>query len=637
MTKRILIFCFAIGFPFLLSAQVCTGRLGSPTATFNFGSQNIPSNISSNTSYQISAGCPGKGQYSMQSLVFSCAAGDWHTLVADHTSGDVNGIFMLVNAAPIPSDLFSGTADLACDNTNYEFSFWVANMVKAGTCTEPDPNFEFTVESLSGSLLASGTSGTIPQTNSPSWVKVGGLFRASPGVTKIRFTIKTKTAGGCGNAFALDDIELAPCGPDMTVSIGTAGATSINLCIASQQAIPIQATYTNSYTNPRLQWQVFSEGATNWADIPGATATTYLRPPSLTGTYLYRLSMAEGNNISSVSCRVYSSPIIVSVQSSPNIQVTNYVYGCFGSEVVLQVAGGTSYSWSGPNGFASNLPLVSIPHVQYSHAGKYKVTAFTTNGCSGTDSMNLVIYPAATIAVGPGVSICEGTSTTLNAAGGLRFRWWPAETLSNDTVANPVARPKDSTLYHVSVTNQYGCSDTGSIVVNVWKKPKANAGPDKKIPLGGNTQLNGKITGSALDYFWTPTNAMTGVSTLTPTVNPTIRTVYTLHAVSKEGCGTSTDDVEVQPFDKVIIPNAFSPNNDGVNDTWFIEPLYIFQDCKVEVYNRFGALVYRSNGYGTPWNGTKNGQPLPTGTYYYFIDIKIPGKLPYTGSVTILR
>ena len=105
MMKRILIFCLTIGSPFLLSAQMCTGRLGTPTATINFGSQNIPSNISSNTSYQLSAGCPSKGQYSLQSLIFNCASGDWHTLVADHTSGDVNGMFMLVNAAPVPSDL----------------------------------------------------------------------------------------------------------------------------------------------------------------------------------------------------------------------------------------------------------------------------------------------------------------------------------------------------------------------------------------------------------------------------------------------------------------------------------------------------------------------------------------------------
>src|SRR5207342_2814945 len=124
--------------------------------------------------------------------------------------------------------------------------------------------------------------------------------------------------------------------------------------------------------------------------------------------------------------------------------------------------------------------------------------------------------------------------------------------------------------------------------------------------------------------FWTPLDFMTASTSLRPVVSPPATTTYTLHATSREGCGSTSDEVKVVVYDKVIIPNAFSPNNDGINDTWFIEPLYLFPECKVEVYNRYGEVVYKSNGYDNPWDGRKNGHPLPTGVYYYIIDLKNP-------------
>ncbi len=83
-----------------------------------------------------------------------------------------------------------------------------------------------------------------------------------------------------------------------------------------------------------------------------------------------------------------------------------------------------------------------------------------------------------------------------------------------------------------------------------------------------------------------------------------------------------TDDVFIRVFKKVIIPNAFSPNNDGINDTWKIEALETYPESNVSVFNRYGQVVYHSTGYNKPWDGKLNGIPLPVGTYYYKIDLK---------------
>jgi gliding motility-associated-like protein len=87
---------------------------------------------------------------------------------------------------------------------------------------------------------------------------------------------------------------------------------------------------------------------------------------------------------------------------------------------------------------------------------------------------------------------------------------------------------------------------------------------------------------------------------------------------------------------KIVIPNAFTPNGDGINDFWDIQALVDFPDCRVSVYNRYGGLVYQSRGYPKPWDGTYNGSPLPTGTYYYVINPQ-SGVQQVAGPVTIIR
>jgi gliding motility-associated-like protein len=84
------------------------------------------------------------------------------------------------------------------------------------------------------------------------------------------------------------------------------------------------------------------------------------------------------------------------------------------------------------------------------------------------------------------------------------------------------------------------------------------------------------------------------------------------------------------------IPNAFSPNGDGINDLWLIPTLQTYSNCRVEIYNRYGQPVFESSGYSKPWDGTFKGNPLPTGTYYFIIDAK-NGNKPYTGYVALIK
>jgi gliding motility-associated-like protein len=166
--------------------------------------------------------------------------------------------------------------------------------------------------------------------------------------------------------------------------------------------------------------------------------------------------------------------------------------------------------------------------------------------------------------------------------------------------------------------------------------PTANAGPDVAIIKGQSVKLQGDAGGTSINILWSPAIGINNPKIESPVVSPTENTVYTLMVESTQGCGTASDDVVVKVFAELKIPNAFSPNGDGINDTWRIEALAVYPKSVVRIFDRYGLQVYSSTGYNTPWDGRKNGKPVPVGIYYYLIDTK-NGVDEFKGSVTVIR
>ena len=87
----------------------------------------------------------------------------------------------------------------------------------------------------------------------------------------------------------------------------------------------------------------------------------------------------------------------------------------------------------------------------------------------------------------------------------------------------------------------------------------------------------------------------------------------------------------------VIIPNTFTPNSDGTNDVWVIKDLQYYPGCTVEIFNRYGQHLYHSLGYSRAWDGIYNSRPLPSGTYYYIINLNDGTAARLSGYVAILK
>ncbi|NNU33475.1 gliding motility-associated C-terminal domain-containing protein [Mucilaginibacter sp. S1162] len=147
--------------------------------------------------------------------------------------------------------------------------------------------------------------------------------------------------------------------------------------------------------------------------------------------------------------------------------------------------------------------------------------------------------------------------------------------------------------------------------------------------------MNASATGDSLKYQWSPAIGLSSTTILDPVITVTKDITYTLTVTNNKGCSVS-DNVNIKALLDPVVPNTFTPNNDGINDKWDIKYLDSFSSCTVDVFNRNGQKVFSSIGYKTAWDGQSNNSNLPFGVYYYIIDLK-NGRKPVKGYVTIIR
>ena len=201
---------------------------------------------------------------------------------------------------------------------------------------------------------------------------------------------------------------------------------------------------------------------------------------------------------------------------------------------------------------------------------------------------------------------------------------------------NPGSANAGTHTIRYTFTGANNCTNFIEQTIAVNPTPNANAGPDKVVLEGGVVQLTPAMNaGFPVTYTWTPPAGLDNPNAPDPLASPADDVTYTLKVTSDKGCNTS-DQVSVKVLKKPAIPNIFSPNGDGIHDKWVISFLETYPGCTVEVYNRYGQLIYRSVGYTNPWDGTIKGKPVPVGTYYYIVDPK-NGRQKQAGYVDIVR
>ncbi len=632
--------CLLFALPYNAGAQLCAGSLGDPVVNQRFDGP-VPAG---STIYKQGFDCPEPGEYFLTNFKFGCGDKTWQIVAGDHTrliTSTTTSNLMLINASSTFGTVFKQTVSGLCANITYQFSAFVANEMKDNACGGRPvlPNLTFTATSDRGDLLGTYNTDDIRVEGAINWRQFGFFFTMPPGVSSITLEITSQGLNGCGGVFAIDDITLKPCGTKVGVTLDGDTLFAKDVCQGYTNPFILKASYLG-FNNPKTIWQNSIDKGLTWNDIEGANTDTYQVPKIDSGIVLYRIIVAEAANFNSPKCRVASNPVWIGVHTAPPHQAPISGSACFNKNFALPAIPGTlHYLWEGPGGYRSEDINAVVPSIQYSDTGYYTAKVITDFGCYTVDSVYVTVSPSATVTVTRKFDICAGQSVQMDASGGGSYKWTPAAGLSAYNIPNPTARPTDSAEYQVLITNEYGCKDSATVAINIYRKTVIDAGPDKYMLMGDTASLTASIKGTGLSYYWTPDMYLSDSRVLNPKINPPEDITYTLHVTSSAGCGSGIDEVKVFLYNGLYIPNAFTPNGDGVNDVFRVIPLENFKLTRLSIYNRWGKIVFNTSTPGAAWDGRYNGAPQPTGTYIYYVEMK-PAKgntITRKGSILLIR
>lgn len=369
------------------SAQLCTGSLGDPAVniTFGAGSNTDPALYTPTNSYTyVGTTCPSDGSFTLTASSPSCFNNAWHPLTADHT-GDRQGNFMLINASFQPSDFFLGRVSGLCPNTTYEFAAWIINVLRSSTGIRPDVTFS--IETSGGTVLKTYNTGSIAVTASPTWQQYGFYFTTPANAGEIVLRMTNNAPGGLGNDLALDDITFRPCGPRVDAEIVGADDAA-DVCAGDGRRFTFSATVAADYQDPVFQWQVSTDTAKTWTNLPGATAALYERPPTAAGTYHYRLQVVEASVSAFAACRIASNLVVVRVHPNPVVDAGPDRVLLKGSWISL---GGKAegedlaLAWTPEDGLTN--PGIAAPRASPAADTRYTLRATSAAGCTSRDEV----------------------------------------------------------------------------------------------------------------------------------------------------------------------------------------------------------------------------------------------------------
>jgi gliding motility-associated-like protein len=590
--------------------------------------------------------CPPEGSYTIlrRIPVLNCFNNEWIPLSHDNNTSFDYGMMMIVNNNSSTKNrlVYCDTVTKPlCAGEIYDFSVAIINLdpVEVVCASGADfPVFELRLEDETGKLIIKDTTRPGIRYASPTFgykfTDFGMNFIMPGGVNKLILKLTLlHSIYWCGEDFAVDDFLIRPLGPAVAIGFKDEPVTTIvkSVCFQDNKTITLTGNMDVYYPNPSVQWQKSVDKGINWTDIPGATSTTYSSVFSTPDTIYFRLSGADKSNIVNPNCRVISNVIKVNVDNLPSdYSISSNSPVCSGQELKFTAKGGASYIWSGPNGFYDNISYPHIYHSSLKDSGMYYVDVFSLGGCRIKDSIYAKII-GTDVHVGPDTSICKGNSVQLNASKAAKYDWSPSIGLSNATVNNPVAKPGETTVYTVQVTDKDGCSDTGKVTVIILNKKEVKADISSNSflchPLD-SLYFTSKSLGDIAKWNWDFGNGNTSFLEQPPFqhYNITIdRRSFSvrLTIIDTAGCSdTAYHKLTVVDNCYIAVPSAFTPNNDGLNDYLYPLNAYKATNLLFKVYNKYGKLIFETKDWLKKWDGKLAGIDQESDLYIWTLDYK---------------
>jgi len=381
----------------------------------------------------------------------------------------------------------------------------------------------------------------------------------------------------------------------------------------------------------------------------GNGATSTLREPrhvfAITGTYTVTLVATHANGCrDTATAQVTAHPL---PQSAFTLSAQQSCVSPATVRAVNNSQGASAYAWDFGNGQVSTL---AAPDITFATPGSYTIslTAVNVFGCTSTSSAVFTVHPTPVADFDRNLrEVCAGSpiAFTHSSANSGSFRWWFGDGGSS-TAASPTHTYRAAGTYDVTlvVTGAGGCTDTltvpGAVVVH--PTPVADFSHDVSSGTPNVVRFTNRSTGAS-EHVWDFGDGE-GSGDRDPAHLFTAdggRFTVCMEARNAFGCAsTLCAPISVRGAPGVFMPNAFTPDGDGVNDVFL--PVYDgFQDWSVQlmVFNRRGQLVFETNRRDQGWDGRYNGgAEADPGVYVWKLVLTGVGDVrDLGGHLTLLR
>jgi gliding motility-associated-like protein len=265
-------------------------------------------------------------------------------------------------------------------------------------------------------------------------------------------------------------------------------------------------------------------------------------------------------------------------------------------------------------------------------------------GCQATDTAKVTMLPPAIADTGVDVKICYGDSIQIGTAliEGQSYYWTPHNGITDIDKPNPIVKPEETTTYTVHTTYE-GCDTvTDDVEVIVHPLPDINAtGPNSEdtveIARGEFTPL---VATGGVQYEWIPAFSLNNSWIYNPVATPDSSTLYTVIGTDVFGCVNDDDVYVLVRTPGFYIPSAFTPNDDGRNDVFYVREKGTIS-FELNIFNREGDFIYHSTNPDEGWDGTIQGKDkkVPTGAYVFHTKGEYSNgeKFNETGMINLIR
>lgn len=347
------------------------------------------------------------------------------------------------------------------------------------------------------------------------------------------------------------------------------------------------------------------------------TPSTGLSNPNIANPVAYPLTTTQYvvSSTNTITGCVDYDTLVITVNPLPNATITpngptNF---CAGGSVMLTAATNTTYNWNTSD---------TTQSITVNSQGTYSVVVVDSNGCSNYDEITIGVYNNPPVSAGADTSICDGNSVMLNATGATNYTWNTQSTLSDSTIANPIASPTNTTTYWVTGSDINGCSATDTVTVTVYQAPTASflqSADTVYLNISGSVGFISTSTG-ATTYSWDFGDGNNGTGANTNHTYTAPGTYTVILTASNSNCSdydTSTVVViqsnSINELDNEGLVKVYPNPNNGAF-TIYID-FNSLTDYQLDVYDITGKSVYIEKGAVKTFKKTLE-LSLPKGLYF---------------------